>query len=37
MERLNKSFMRLHGASSMANLISLGAMVYYGAMLAEKI
>lgn len=37
MQRLNKSFMRLHGASSSFNLISLFAMMYYGVTLAEKL
>lgn len=37
MEKLNSSFMWLHSASSLANLVGLGAMVYYGIVLAEKI
>jgi len=37
MQRLNSSFMKLHGASSLSNLIGLGAMVYYGFTLAEKL
>lgn len=37
MQRLNKSFMRLHGASSLSNLAGLLAMVYYGFTLAEKL
>lgn len=37
MQRLNKSFMRLHGASSSVNLISVFTMIYYGVVLAEKV
>jgi len=36
MERLNSSFAWLHGAASLANLVGLGAMLVYGATLAEK-
>lgn len=36
MERLNSSFAWLHGAASLANLVGLGAMLAYGATLAEK-
>ena len=37
MEKLNSSFSLLHSASSLANLVGLGAMLYYGAVLAEKL
>lgn len=36
MQRLNSSFAKLHGAASLANLVGLGAMLAYGATLAEK-
>ncbi|KAK5122232.1 hypothetical protein LTR85_004142 [Meristemomyces frigidus] len=36
MQRLNSSFSKLHGASSLSNVIGLGAMFYYGFVLAEK-
>ena len=37
MEKLNSAFSKLHGASSLANVIGLGAMLYYGVVLAEKL
>lgn len=37
MQRLNSSFSKLHGASSLSNVIGLAAMVFYGAVLADKI
>lgn len=37
MQRLNKSFAKLHGASSLSNIIGLGAMLVYGMVLAEKL
>lgn len=37
MQRLNSSFSKLHGASSLLNLAGLFAMFYYGATLAEKL
>ena len=36
MERLNRTFSRMHGASALTNLISLGVTVYYGFLLAER-
>ncbi|KAF7196421.1 Xanthocillin biosynthesis cluster protein D [Pseudocercospora fuligena] len=37
MQKLNKSFAWLHGASSLSNVVGLGAMLVYGFTLAEKI
>ncbi|KAF2719458.1 hypothetical protein K431DRAFT_286752 [Polychaeton citri CBS 116435] len=37
MQRLNKSFMWLHSASALTNLLGLGALAWYGATLAEKL
>jgi hypothetical protein len=37
MERLNEAFSSLHGASSLADLVGLIAMIYYGFVLAEKL
>lgn len=37
MQRLNSSFGKLHGASSLSNVIGLGAMIWYGFVLAEKL
>ncbi|EMD01112.1 hypothetical protein BAUCODRAFT_29508 [Baudoinia panamericana UAMH 10762] len=37
MQRLNSSFGVLHGASSLANVIGLVAMLYYGFVLADKL
>ena len=37
MTRLNSSFSKLHGASSLSNLIGTGAMIFYGVVLAEKL
>lgn len=35
MQRLNSSFAKLHGASSLSNVVGLGAMVLYAFTLAE--
>lgn len=35
MQALNKQFAILHGVSTVVNLIGLGAMVWYGAVLAD--
>ncbi|OAK99281.1 hypothetical protein IQ06DRAFT_336855 [Phaeosphaeriaceae sp. SRC1lsM3a] len=35
MEALNKRFSVLHGVSSLVNMVGLGAMVWYGAVLGE--
>jgi hypothetical protein len=37
MQRLNSAFMKLHGASSLSNVIGLVAMLAYGFTLAEKL
>ncbi|KAL9042395.1 MAG: hypothetical protein Q9214_003793 [Letrouitia sp. 1 TL-2023] len=37
MQRLNKTFRRLHGASALLNLASLGAILWYGVVLAERL
>lgn len=37
MEKLNRSFAWLHGASSLSNLIGMGAMMFYGIVLAEQL
>ncbi|KAK3701492.1 hypothetical protein LTR37_015466 [Vermiconidia calcicola] len=37
MQRLNSSFSMLHGLSSSSNLVGLGAMLFYAAVLAEKL
>lgn len=37
MQRLNSSFAKLHGASSLSNMIGLGAMLFYAAVLAERL
>ena len=37
MQRLNSSFAKLHGMSSLANVVGLGAMLVYGMVLAEKL
>ncbi|KAL8706927.1 MAG: hypothetical protein Q9201_000087 [Fulgogasparrea decipioides] len=37
MQRLNKSFGRMHGASAGLNLVSLTLVVWYGVVLAERI
>lgn len=37
MQRLNSSFSKLHGASSLSNMVGLGAMIYYGFLLAEML
>ena len=36
MRRLNKSFARMHGLSSILNLVGLLGTVYYGMTLAER-
>ncbi|RYN58574.1 hypothetical protein AA0118_g7238 [Alternaria tenuissima] len=35
MQALNKQFGILHGVSSLVNMVGLGAMIWYGAVLAE--
>lgn len=35
MQALNKQFAILHGVSTVVNLIGLGAMIWYGAVLAD--
>lgn len=35
MQELNKKFGILHGVSSLINMVGLGGMVWYGAVLAE--
>ncbi|RAL59316.1 hypothetical protein DID88_006921 [Monilinia fructigena] len=37
MQKLNKSFGRLHGASSLVNLVSFLATIWYGVSLAERL
>lgn len=37
MQRLNSSFSKLHGASSLSNVVGLAAMLFYGVVLAEKL
>ncbi|KAK5031735.1 hypothetical protein LTS07_004355 [Exophiala sideris] len=37
MQALNERFSRLHGASSLVNVVSLGAAIWYGFYLAERI
>lgn len=37
MQKLNSSFMKLHGASSMSNLIGLGALLVYGFTLVRSL
>ncbi|KAF2209264.1 hypothetical protein CERZMDRAFT_47401 [Cercospora zeae-maydis SCOH1-5] len=37
MQRLNSSFGKLHGASSLANVVGLGAMIWYGFALAAML
>ncbi|RAL10389.1 DUF4149 domain-containing protein [Aspergillus homomorphus CBS 101889] len=37
MVALNKKFGRLHGISSLVNLVCLGATVYYGAVLGKQL
>ncbi|KAK2734273.1 hypothetical protein FQN57_001735 [Myotisia sp. PD_48] len=37
MARLNKSFARLHGISSLVNIVGLAATVYYGTVLAKRL
>jgi hypothetical protein len=36
MEKLNKKFGALHGASTVVNLIGFGAMIWYGATIARR-
>jgi hypothetical protein len=35
MQKLNRSFSTLHGVSSLLNLVGMGAMLFYGVVLAE--
>lgn len=35
MQKLNRQFGMLHGVSSLANVIGLGAMIFYAGTLAE--
>ncbi|KAK5173885.1 uncharacterized protein LTR77_002566 [Saxophila tyrrhenica] len=37
MQRMNSSFAKLHGASSMANVVGLAAMLFYGVVLGEML
>jgi hypothetical protein len=37
MQRLNSSFATLHGLSSLFNVFGMGAMVFYGVVLADKL
>lgn len=37
MMRLNKTFARMHGVSSLLNLLGLAATVWYGCTLAERL
>jgi hypothetical protein len=37
MQKLNKQFGVLHGVSSLVNMVGLGAMVWYGAVLGEAV
>lgn len=37
MQRLNTSFMQLHSASSLANILGLAGMIFYGFVLADKL
>ncbi|KAF5873674.1 uncharacterized protein Bfra_005138 [Botrytis fragariae] len=37
MQRLNKAFGKMHGASSLVNLVSFLATIWYGASLAERL
>lgn len=37
MQRLNKAFGRMHGASSLLNMVALLATMWYGVTLAERI
>ena len=37
MMRLNKAFGKLHGISSVVNLVSLVATIYYGKVLADRL
>lgn len=37
MQKLNSSFGKLHGASSLSNVIGLAAMLSYGFILAQKL
>jgi hypothetical protein len=34
---LNKKFGRLHGASSLINMVTIGVTVYYGVVLSKKL
>lgn len=35
MQKLNSSFSKLHGASSLMNVIGFGAMLFYGVVMSE--
>ena len=37
MQKLSRSFSRLHGANALVNLIGAGFMIWYGALLAERL
>jgi hypothetical protein len=37
MQKLNKQFGILHGVSSLVNMLGLGAMIWYGAVLGEGV
>lgn len=37
MQRLNSSFAKLHGASASINLVGLAAMLFYAAVLADRL
>ncbi|GES62789.1 hypothetical protein P170DRAFT_439435 [Aspergillus terreus] len=37
MQALNKKFARLHGISSLLNLVCLGATIYYGVVLSKRL
>lgn len=37
MERLNKRFGRMHGASALTNLVALGLTVVYGVLLSDRL
>jgi len=37
MQRLNSQFAKLHGVSSLSNVLGLAAMIYYGFVLAERV
>lgn len=37
MQRLNKTFSRMHGASALINLVGVGWMVWYGLLMGERV